>query len=215
MAYRPNCGSSHIQLKRETNVNWGRAVAGWTLLGIVGGAVGAVTGEDRNVNACLDCGTTWKAADLYKTLEIIKSLTQEKLNLSLEADRLYMNNFISEIGPYLDSVSKAEKEADNILKALEAKQGAVAASGCMFGCLTSILLACGAISAGSSGNFIISSIVILTLIGWGMGALIDKVNKKPIEIEIKKMQKEAEKLRRDAELSFKYRMNDFMARHLR
>ncbi len=67
MANCPNCGSNHIQLQRETNVNWGRAAAGWALFGVVGGAVGAVTGEDRNVNACLDCGTTWKAADVYKT----------------------------------------------------------------------------------------------------------------------------------------------------
>ena len=54
MANCPNCGSDHIQLKKETNVNWGRAAAGWALFGVVGGAVGSVTGEDRNVNACLD-----------------------------------------------------------------------------------------------------------------------------------------------------------------
>lgn len=78
MANCPNCGSEHIQLKKDTNVNWGRAVAGWALFGIVGGAVGAVTGEDRNVNACLDCGTAWKAADLYKTCQLIKNLTGVK-----------------------------------------------------------------------------------------------------------------------------------------
>ena len=53
MANCPNCGSNHIQIKQETDVNWGRAITGYALFGIVGGAVGAVTGEDRNVNACL------------------------------------------------------------------------------------------------------------------------------------------------------------------
>jgi hypothetical protein len=108
MANCPNCGSNHIQLQRETNVNWGRAAAGWALFGVVGGAVGAVTGEDRNVNACLDCGTTWKAADVYKTLEIIKHLTQETLDLSLARDRLYLNDFMVEVSPYLNLPSQAE-----------------------------------------------------------------------------------------------------------
>lgn len=108
MANCPNCGSNHIQLQRETNVNRGRAAAGWALFGVVGGAVGAVTGEDRNVNACLDCGTTWKAADVYKTLEIIKHLTQETLDLSLARDRLYLNDFMVEVSPYLNLPSQAE-----------------------------------------------------------------------------------------------------------
>ncbi len=75
MANCPNCGSDHIQIIRETNVSWGRAVAGWALFGVVGGVVGAVTGEDRNAISCLNCGTSWKAADLYKTLQVIKQLT--------------------------------------------------------------------------------------------------------------------------------------------
>ena len=29
MANCPNCGSSHIQLKQETDVNWGGAIAGY------------------------------------------------------------------------------------------------------------------------------------------------------------------------------------------
>jgi hypothetical protein len=40
MANCPNCGSNHIQLKKETNVSWGRAAAGWALFGVVGGALG-------------------------------------------------------------------------------------------------------------------------------------------------------------------------------
>ena len=121
MANCPNCGSNHIQLQRETNVNRGRAAAGWALFGVVGGAVGAVTGEDRNVNACLDCGTTWKAADVYKTLEIIKHLTQETLDLSLARDRLYINDFMVEVSPYLNLPSQAEQKAQNLKKKAEKK----------------------------------------------------------------------------------------------
>ena len=116
MANCPNCGSEHIQLKKDTNVDWGRAVAGWALFGVVGGAVGAVTGEDRNANACLDCGTSWKAADLYKTLQVIKKLTGVKLNLAYEKDRDFINDFISEVTPYIEAVSEAEEKGKLIIK---------------------------------------------------------------------------------------------------
>lgn len=79
MANCPNCGSEHITLKRETNVSWGRAIAGWALFGVVGGAVGAVTGEDRNVNACLTCGASWKAANLFQVIQTIKKFTESSL----------------------------------------------------------------------------------------------------------------------------------------
>ncbi|MEM8780097.1 MAG: hypothetical protein AAGF26_14730, partial [Cyanobacteria bacterium P01_G01_bin.49] len=112
MANCPNCGSSHIQIKNDTTVNWGRAVAGWALFGVVGGAVAAMTGEDKSANACLDCGTVWKAADLYKTLEIIEKTTNKKLDLSQNSDRQFMNNFMREIGPYLKQISSIQSEAD-------------------------------------------------------------------------------------------------------
>ena len=31
MANCPNCGSNHIQIKQETDVNWGRAIAGYAI----------------------------------------------------------------------------------------------------------------------------------------------------------------------------------------
>ena len=114
MANCPNCGSEHIQMTRETNVSWGRAVAGWALFGVVGGAVGAVTGEDRNVNSCLDCGTSWKAADLYKTLQVIKQLTDLKLDLSMDNHRAFMNEVIPEITIYSDSISESDKQTEQL-----------------------------------------------------------------------------------------------------
>lgn len=115
MANCPNCGSSHIQLKQETDVNWGNAIAGYALFGVVGAAVGAVTGEDRNVNACLDCGTSWKAEDLYKLLQVIKDCTGAKLNLARERDRLFMNNFLFEIGSYLEEIPNIERKANQLV----------------------------------------------------------------------------------------------------
>jgi hypothetical protein len=110
MANCPNCGSSDIQLKTDSrqNVNWGRAIAGWALFGVVGGAVGAVTGKGKSetitANVCLNCGTIWDAATLYKLLQHIKFLTGVELDLSQENDRDRMNIFIREIQPLVDKV---------------------------------------------------------------------------------------------------------------
>lgn len=111
MANCPNCGSSDITLKRDTNVSWGRAFVGYALFGVVGGAVGAVTGEDRNVNACLDCGSTWRAETLYQILQTIEKNTNVKLDLSMEKHRTYLNKFIQNISPYTESTAKAISDA--------------------------------------------------------------------------------------------------------
>jgi hypothetical protein len=121
MANCPNCGSKHIQIKKETDVNWGRAIAGYALFGVVGAAVGAVTGEDRNANACLDCGTSWKAQDLYKLLGLIQDCTGVKLNLAKQSHRSFMNNFVSEIGSYLEEIPEIEKRADQLIINAEAE----------------------------------------------------------------------------------------------
>lgn len=120
----PNCGSEHIQLRKNTNVDWGRAIAGYALFGIVGGAVGAITGEDRNANACLDCGTSWHAADLYKIRRIIKKFTKVDLDLGYEEDRFFLNDFIAEISPYLKALSEAEEKSQLMIKNNQASKDA-------------------------------------------------------------------------------------------
>jgi hypothetical protein len=85
MAVCPQCGSSHITLKRDTDINWGRALVGWAAFGVVGGAVAGVTGQDRNAVTCLDCGATWRAADIHKAIQIIKEATGYTLDLTIEA----------------------------------------------------------------------------------------------------------------------------------
>lgn len=138
MANCPNCGSNHIQLKQETDVNWGNAIVGYALFGVVGAAVGAVTGEDRNVNTCLDCGTSWKAEQLFKLLQIIKDCTGAELNLAIYHNRVYMNNFISEVGSYLKEIPEIEKQADQLItyateegKKREENNSAILGCGCL------------------------------------------------------------------------------------
>ena len=135
MANCPNCGSGHIQLKQETDVNWGNAIAGYALFGVVGAAVGAVTGEDRNVNACLDCGKSWKAEDLFKLLQIIKDCTGAKLNLARERDRLFMDNFLFEMGSYLEEIPNIERKANQLIAdAEEEAKKKIVDEGAKFGC---------------------------------------------------------------------------------
>lgn len=177
MANCPNCGSEHIQLKKDTNVDWGRAVAGWALFGVVGGAVGAVTGEDRNANVCLDCGTSWKAADLYKTGQVIKNLTGVTLDLSREKDRHFINNFISQISPYIEAIPKAKKDAEEKVRKIENKFNEKAAVGCSYGCLTAIG-GCTTIASTLSGNAILFVLLIPPLIGFFIGSMLDAKNKK-------------------------------------
>jgi uncharacterized membrane protein len=115
MANCPNCGSEHIQIKRETNIDWDRTATGFVLFGVVGGAIGAVTGDDRNVNACLDCGTSWKAAELYGNLEFIQNLTNIKLDLVNRNDRLALNEIISKVASYQESIKDIKEQETRLI----------------------------------------------------------------------------------------------------
>lgn len=200
MANCPNCGFDHIQLKRETNVNWGRAVAGWALFGVVGGAVGAITGEDRNVNACLDCGSSWKAADLHKILQIIKNFTGLKLDLSEEANRIYINDFIREFSPDLESIANIEKESKKLIADIEAKSGQNSINGCAGGCVTSFLLL-GAISAAGPGFALL--LLILPIAAASIGYQMDKSNEKNIKIRVEQIKQETVRKSFEAENKLK------------
>jgi hypothetical protein len=145
MAVCPKCGSSHISLTRETNINWGRAIVGWAAFGVVGGAVAGVTGEDRNAVACLDCGASWRPADVFNVIQAVKDATGSTLDLSLEIHRVYLDRFISELSPYIDSeVIKAKEMANKII--LEGKNGSLgpgARNGCFSGIISSLIILFG------------------------------------------------------------------------
>jgi hypothetical protein len=210
MANCPSCGSDHIQLKKETNVSWGRAAAGWVLFGVVGGAVGAITGEDRNVNACLNCGISWKAGDLYKTIQIIKSSTGINLNLARDKDRLYLNTFMVELSPYLEEIAKKEKEGKKLLVEVENKSVESTAAGCSGGCIMSIA-GCSAIASSVSGGGILLMLIVPPVAGMLIGMLVDSANKKSIEKKKEETKRRVEMIKRDAEEKFRNKVKIFMS----
>jgi hypothetical protein len=207
MANCPNCGSTHVQLIRDTNVNWGRAVAGWALFGVVGGAVGAVTGEDRNVISCLDCGTSWKASDLHKTIQLVKELTGIILDLTIDEDRLFINRFISEVTPYINAVSDAQKQVEKNTKESEARRSEAAAQGCAYGCLISLVGCTTAASAAAAGGLFLV-FLIPPILGVCLGTLIDKANKKSIEQEIENIRKKSARLKIEAEENLRLKVDE-------
>ena len=116
MANCPNCGSSSITLAKKSNVNWGRAIGGYFLFGIVGGAVGAVTGNDRDVNACLDCGTTWRAQELYQSLQLVEKLSGRKFDLSKTIDREYLADFLNQLDNFNKQLEIQSKEFEKLIR---------------------------------------------------------------------------------------------------
>jgi hypothetical protein len=216
-AYCPNCGSSHLQIRKDTNVSWGRAAVGWALLGAVGGAVGAITGEDRNSVACLNCGTSWKAKDLYKIRETIKELTGKNLNLSQERDRHYLNSFISDIGPLLENVSKAKKEANSAIQKVELEKSKSTTEGCTNGCTVlfmMIILSPGAFMAHWLFGLIwLLTALIVPWIGFSIGTSRDNANKEDMEKEIKKKKIEINKIKIQAENNLKTELEKFVSSH--
>ncbi|MCC5661863.1 hypothetical protein LC608_33960 [Nostoc sp. XA010] len=211
MANCPNCGSTHIQLKRETNVSWGRAITGLALFGVVGGAVGAVTGEDRNANACLDCGTSWKAEDLYKILQIIKKSTDINPDMTTATDRLFVNDFILEMTPYIEAMSKAQKESETIVTVSENKKSLFAAAGCGSGCIITLILwsifAFASVFIGS-GFFL-----IIPTDGYFISMFRDTFNRQNIEKEIKNSKREAARMNTEAKNNFKRKAEQFADSH--
>jgi hypothetical protein len=193
MANCPNCGSDHIQLRQETNVDWGRAIAGWALFGVIGGAVGAVTGEDRSSNACLQCGASWKAADLHKLQKIIQKLINIKIDLSKDNDRVFINDFIVKFSSDLEYIVKIEKKCSERIKFIQSKSGENTIGASLSGCFISFLLL-GLFSsvAGTFGLLLGSIIFILPILGFVIGRQLDESYKKNIRNKILQVKKEAE-----------------------
>lgn len=214
MAYCPNCGSDHIQLKKETDVNWGRAAAGWVLFGVVGGAVGAVTGEDRNVNACLDCGTSWKASDLYSALQIIKNLTNEKLDLSIEEDRQYMNSFMAEMSHTITSISKVEKKYEKLIADKDKTLNEGAATGIGYGCATWIICLFSAASL-LGGWGLLLTLILFPVMGGVLGGLSDKQKKKSNLKWIENTRREAVRENAEAKETLQLEVRKFMQKYPR
>ncbi|WP_373539126.1 hypothetical protein [Chamaesiphon sp.] len=212
MANCPNCGSSDITLKQETNVSWGRAFVGYALFGVVGGAVGAVTGKDRTVNACLDCGSTWKAETLYQILQMIKSSTNTILDLSIEGDRIYLNQFIEDITPYIEFASRAKADAEKKCKEAiyNESEGSV-----QLGCMFPIIIGGGLLYTGiffkSPLSFFISLVITISPIFIALA--IEKLTKTERDKKVRKFKAVKESTIIEAENKLQWAISEFRDKH--
>ncbi|MEM8719639.1 MAG: hypothetical protein AAGE84_10060 [Cyanobacteria bacterium P01_G01_bin.39] len=192
------------------------------MFGVVGGVAGAVTGEDRNANACLDCGTSWRAADLYKTLQIIENITDTKLDLAYEEDRNFINDFINEINPYIEKISKAEKNERFVIKKSKDELATYPATFFLYAAIWylfgfGIYLTLFVMIAAVIGGY---AIIVLFISFPFVKKTIDKLKDQEIkkekasfEIKNRKAIREAVKLKIDAKQDLKYEIENFMDRH--
>ncbi len=202
MANCPECGSTDIALKKETNVSWGRAIGGYLLFGMVGGAVGAITGDDRNVNACLTCGTSWKAADLYQSLQLIERIVGRPYDLSVLKDRQNLGAFLKEYAFIVDAYKEDEKKADEVTAKLVKKTSESGPTGCVGGCFFSVMI------FFISGGAVLKSpwlglglFALPFLLTWA-GIETDKYNKKSYEPELQKAEQESARMKRKTQSEF-------------
>lgn len=205
MANCPRCGSESIQIKRDTNVDWGRAVVGTVLFGVVGGAVGAVTGEDRNANVCLNCGASWQASVLYEMLQFIKKETGKTLDLANDDERQFLNEVMQLMGKFSQEIEWIDTSCRSVVH--EKKEGMMGFGG---GCLVAIILAViiGIASASAS-----DAVAFLILGGWifaGMGSLMTQASPKQLE----DITKSYEDKKRQAEKRLKINFNQLREKYL-
>ena len=220
MANCPNCGSDHIQLRRDTDINWGRAITGYALFGVLGGAVAAVTGEDRSANACIECGTIWKAKDLYEIRQTIQRLIGVSLDLSQEKHRLYLKSFISEFSLLLSKVADIDIKAKEKIVNLQSNLGNATTKGYTYGCGFFLFFSFIFIPIIADG-YISSWLVILFCLiliaapfaGYKFALHEYKSVRKKNEKEIAKIKKEAEMRKLDLEEHIKNKIENFKNRH--
>lgn len=91
MANCPNCGSDHIQLITETNVNWGATAGLWALADAFDMSVYGVATKETQANCCVNCGSKWLASDLYYVIQMLETLLEIKIDLSQKNDRSLLN----------------------------------------------------------------------------------------------------------------------------
>jgi hypothetical protein len=115
MTYCPNCGSGNIYLKRQTT--------------FVYGAVGnrnsfvAAGGTDENYqNACMNCGHTWDAKELFNTLKLASGIVEQEIDLRYPKHRLFIQELSQELSSYLYSEGKLQDEMNGKMKASKLKR---------------------------------------------------------------------------------------------
>jgi len=121
-----------------------------------------------------------------------------------------MNNFMSEVGSSLEAIPNVEKKANSLVSEAENKKFESAAQGCSFGRVTSLAGCTTMASTLSTGNLMLI-IFLPPLIGYGVGTLLDKGNKKALDQKVERAVIEAERMKAEAEQNFRNKLQAFMA----
>ena len=159
---------------------------------------------------------------VLKTLEIIKHLTQETLDLSLARDRLYLNDFMVEVAPYLNLQSQAEEKAQNLTKEAEKKELerlSITSENVRFNCgcisLFALALLYGiCLSLGNLGILIFVLFTVLTIISvvkisnWLIVTRTTDLTK-----EIKQLKEDSKRVKVEADMEFNRILTDFVDKH--
>lgn len=113
----------------------------------------------------MDCGTSWKAADLYDVLQFIKKETGLTIDLSLDNHRAFLNDVMPEISNYSEKVATINNQTRI---EIEGKKKGQAGGG--YGCFIGLIIA-GILSISNPSAFIVLAIFIgsiSSIIGAGL-----------------------------------------------
>jgi hypothetical protein len=106
MTYCPNCGSGNIYLKRQTTFGYGA-------VGSRNGFVAAGGTDENYQNACMNCGHTWDAKELFNTLRLASGIVEQEIDLRYPKHRLFIQEISQELSNYLYLEGKLKSEVSS------------------------------------------------------------------------------------------------------
>jgi hypothetical protein len=144
---------------------------------------------------------------LYQILRTIETLTKIKLDLTKSSHRVFVNDFITQITPYIESITSKEKEGEELIKKTEQDLFTGMASGCGFLLIVSIG---GLFTAGIVG-FV--SGIVFGIFAMIIGSLIDNSNKDRNKRKLDEAKFQAERMKNEATEELNRVLQDFLSSH--
>lgn len=106
MTYCPNCGSGNIYVKRQTTFGYG-AIGNRNSFIAAGGT------DESYQNACMNCGHTWDAKELFNILKLASGIAEQEIDLRYPKHRLFIQEISQELSNYLYLEEKLKSETNN------------------------------------------------------------------------------------------------------
>lgn len=106
MVYCPNCGSENIYLKCQTTFAYGG-------VGNRNSFVAAGGTDENYQNACMNCGHTWDAKQLFTILKLASGMIEQEIDLRYQLHRLYIQEVSEELSSYLYLEGKLKDEVSS------------------------------------------------------------------------------------------------------